>query len=269
TLVGSCEDPCCAIYVPMVAESRVIGLLDLQSYREHAYTEEDGVWLGGVANLIGLAIQQARLYAEAQRTAIAEERNRLAGELHDAVSQTLFSSNLAAESLIRAIDHNPQQLRAGLVKLQQLNRGALAEMRTLLMELRPATLLRTQLKVLLEQLAAAVLGRITIEIATELEDVPALPPEVHIAFYRIAQEALNNIVKHASATRAELYLRQENRIIELVVLDNGCGFDNRRISPEHQGLQIMTERAHKVDIKLEISSIIGQGTQVKACWEAR
>ncbi|MCE5260329.1 MAG: PAS domain S-box protein, partial [Chloroflexi bacterium] len=266
TLIGSGQDPLCAIYVPMMAEGRVIGLLDLQSYRENAYTEEDGIWLESVANLIGLAIQQARLHSEAQRTAVAEERNRLAGELHDAVSQTLFSSNLTAETLVRLLDKDPNQVRTGLVKLQQLNRSALAEMRTLLMELRPANLLKTKLQVLLGQLASAVLGRSSAEVFTDLDDVPTLPPDVHIALYRISQEALNNITKHADAVHIWITLRQLGDGVELSIRDDGRGFNPDHIPYEHQGLQIMRERAEKAGIVLAFSSIIGQGTLVTAKW---
>lgn len=269
TLVGSGADPVCAIYIPMVAEGRVIGLLDLQHSRENAYSERDGVWLAGVANLIGLSIQQARLYAEAQRTAVAEERNRLAGELHDAVSQTLFSSNLAAESLLRVAETDPAKVRAGLVKLQQLNRGALAEMRTLLMELRPATLLNTRLRVLLEQLTSAVLGRIPVTMLTHLDDIPPLPPDVHIALYRVAQEALNNIIRHAEASKVDVTMRALESGVEIIIEDNGQGFDPSAVTPEHQGLQIMRERAERVGIALDISSVPGQGTRIRALWHGQ
>ena len=267
TLVGSGHDPRCAIYIPMIAEGRVIGLIDLQSYRENAYSATDDVWLESVANLIGLAIQQARLSAEAQRTAVAEERNRLAGELHDAVSQTLFASNLAAESLTRVAAKNPERIGPSVARLQQLNRGALAEMRTLLMELRPATLLNTNLKVLLNQLGTAIASRINAEITMDLDDVPLLPPDVQVAMYRAVQEALNNVVKHSGAEHIRIDLHQTDGGVCVSVQDDGVGFDPTAISPEHQGLSIMHERAEKLSIELETESTPGQGTMVRAWWK--
>jgi PAS domain S-box-containing protein len=262
----SSVDPQCAIYVPIITEGRVNGLLVLQSSTKNVCSERDISWLEGAAHLLSLAIDNARLYIEVQRTAVAEERNRLAGELHDAVSQILFASNITASSLLRALDTNPAKLKSGLIRLQQLNKGALAEMRTLLMELRPATLLKSNLKVLLTQLADSSAGRSPAKIIVNLDDVPALPSDVHIACYRITQEAINNIIKHANARQVTIALRTNGAGVDLEISDDGCGFDPDLVTADHQGLQIMRERAEKLGMSLELNTQMGQGTQVLVHW---
>jgi signal transduction histidine kinase len=120
--------------------------------------------------------------------------------------------------------------------------------------------------VLLEQLATSVSSRATARVAANLEDVGQLPPELHIALYRIAQESINNVIKHADA-RNILVSLQLNAGVDLQVRDDGCGFDLSTITPEHQGIQIMRERALRLGINLELSSTIGEGTLVHAHWD--
>ena len=143
--------------------------------------------------LKSLAAQQLK-----EKTA-EEERIRLARDLHDAVSQTLFSTSLIAEVLPRLWERNKEEGLKKLEEVRQLTRGALAEMRTLLFELRPAALADAELSDLLRQLAESVIGRARVPVTLEVEGTCAIPPDVKIAFYRIAQEALNNIAKHSGS----------------------------------------------------------------------
>ena len=147
-----------------------------------------------------------RMTGSLNELAASKERQRLARDLHDAVSQTLFSVSIIAEVLPRIYEKDAEQGKAKLEELRQLTRGALAEMRMLLLELRPATLADTSLPDLLRQLSAAVIGRARIQIDVRLEASEEAPPEVAVALYRIAQEALNNVAKHSGAKRAEVQL---------------------------------------------------------------
>ena len=133
----------------------------------------------------------------AGREAIAGERNRLARDLHDAVTQTLFSASVVAEALPRVMERDPEEGRRALEELRQWTRGALAEMRTLLLELRPAALIEKTLADLIRQLTEVAATRARVTISFESDCECELPDEVKLAFYRIAQEALNNMVKHS------------------------------------------------------------------------
>jgi signal transduction histidine kinase len=195
-----------------------------------------------------------------------EERTRLARDLHDAVSQTLFSVSLIAEVLPRIYERDPEQGKARLEELRQLTRGALAEMRTLLLELRPASLAEANLPDLLKQLAEAVTGRARIPVELRIEGCGELPTEVRVAFYRISQEALNNVAKHSGATHAILSVSCHDERVRLTVEDDGSGFDSATAGAGQLGLGIMRERAEAVGAILQVDSKPGEGTTVVATW---
>jgi ligand-binding sensor domain-containing protein/signal transduction histidine kinase len=210
--------------------------------------------------------------------AVAAERNRLARDLHDAVTQTLFSASLIAETLPRSWERDQDKGRRLLKELRQLSRGASAEMRTLLLELRPAAMIETNLSDLLHQLAEAASGRGGVPVNVTVEGECALSSEVHIALYRIAQEALNNAIKHARAGQVKVHLRstpfpsketasRQREKVELVVRDDGRGFNPNDVSPDHLGLVIMHERAEAIGATLEIESGHRSGTQIKVMWK--
>jgi signal transduction histidine kinase/ligand-binding sensor domain-containing protein len=218
------------------------------------------------------------LAQEREAAAVTAERNRLARELHDAVTQTLFSASLVAEALPAAWDKDPQEGYGLLQDLRGLSRGALAEMRTLLLELRPAALLETRLDDLLRQLAEATSGRVGIPIAVQIEGEAelrqaALPPDVHIALYRITQEALNNVTKHARAHQATVRLcynpeRQSEPLhVSLSISDDGRGFDATKSQHDRLGFGIMQERVQAISGTLTIESQPGHGTQVTVLWQ--
>ena len=152
--------------------------------------------------------QDAILLEQALALATLEERNRLARDLHDSVTQVLFSASLLAEVLPQVWHRDPEQGYERLERLRHLTRGALAEMRTMLLELRPSAVIHTPLHDLLAQLAEAVTSRSGLRFDLNIEQIPPLPEEVHVNFYRIAQEALNNVVKHA---QAEQVIREPER----------------------------------------------------------
>jgi two-component system nitrate/nitrite sensor histidine kinase NarX len=253
--------------VPLIARDETIGMLSLDYSEPNAYTGRHGLLALTFANKVAVAMENARLYAHAEKDATAAERNRLARELHDAVSQTLFSASLIAEVLPQLWEHNIDEGRRRLEELRELTRGALAEMRALLMELRPATLTETSLIDLLRQLAEATRGRSRLPVTLDVEGDRSLPPDVQVAFYRIAQEALHNVTKHAAAGAVSMRLRQAQDTVELIIEDDGRGFDVKQSRPDSLGLGIMRERAAGMGATLNLESEIGAGTTVTVCWQ--
>ncbi len=262
--------------VPIIVKGQVVGVLDVQSDHLNAFQESDLIVLQSLANQAAVAIDNARLYEQAQKVAVVEERQRLARELHDAVTQTLFSASLIAEALPDLWSIDEQEGRQLLQELRQLSRGALAEMRTLLLELRPAALVEASLDELMHQLGEAFTGRMGVPVRVVVDGQCNLPPDIHVALYRIAQEALNNVVKHAMASQVEVHLSQallpisdtmEQRVMAtLQVSDNGRGFDPTSVPPNRLGLGIIRERAAAIGAQLTIETRSGHGTQVTVVW---
>ncbi|HEX5642361.1 MAG TPA: histidine kinase [Thermoleophilia bacterium] len=211
-----------------------------------------------------------RMTGRLRELAASKERQRLARDLHDAVSQTLFSISLMAEVLPRVYEKDPAAGKQRLEELRELTRGALAEMRMLLLELRPAALAETSLPDLLRQLGEAVVGRARIPVDVRIDEAVSPPPAVAVALYRIAQEALNNVVKHAAAGQATVTLRGStgdgHAGVELTVADDGCGFDIDDVRSGRLGLGIMAERAESIGALLELHSAPAQGTVVRVVW---
>jgi PAS domain S-box-containing protein len=230
------------------------------------FTKEEIELATVFADQIGLAIENARLRDQVGEAAAIAERERLAGDLHDAVTQTLFSAALIAETLPRIWERDPERGREGLQELRELTQGALAEMRTLLLELRPAALTEKPLGDLLSHLATAVTSRGRVPVKLTVAGDSSLPPETQIGLYRIAQEALNNMIKHAKASEAFVDLECEPGRAMLSIRDDGCGFDPADVKPAHLGLDIMRERAETMGATLEVFSDLGQGTQIKVVW---
>ena len=239
-------------------------VLYITSRSSHALDEQDLFAAKTIADQLAIAVENTRLYQNARELAASKERQRLARDLHDAVSQTLFSVSLIAEVLPRIYEKDPEQGRQKLEELRQQTRGALAEMRMLLLELRPAALAETSLPDLLRQLSEAVIGRSRIPIDLHVESDRDLPSEVSVALYRIAQEALNNVAKHSGAERAVVTLRDcgadERDALELTVQDDGCGFAVDDAPAGRLGLEIMAERAESIHARLQVDSERGEGT---------
>lgn len=258
--------------VPLVAKGQILGTLNMVMRSPRDIAPEERTLLEAVGQQAGIAVENARLYEQAEAAAAVAERNRLARELHDAVSQTLFSASIIADVLPRLWERDPEEGMRRLEALRRLTRGAMAEMRTLLVELRPKALVKAELHELLRQLGEAMMGRAEFEIALDLTPVPDLPGEVKVALYRIAQEALNNVVKHAAAGHATVALRYdltgdgsqaEGGVVELVVEDDGKGFDPGDVPADHFGLENIRERAEGVGAELRIDSRVGRGTRIE------
>ena len=265
------------VTVPLICNDEVYGGIVLymkrdEEHHEHSITKEDIDLAMTFADQAALAIDNTRLRKQAEEMAVAAERNRLARDLHDAVTQTLFSASLIAEVLPRIWERNREDGLKRLDELRQLTRGALAEMRTLLFELRPATLVEAPMEELLRQLSEAVTGHARIPVTLDINGSAKLPTDVKLAFYRIAQEALNNISKHSGAQKAELKYQiidgQQPEIISarMIVADDGRGFDPGSVTSEHFGLGIMRERAETTGARLKIESEAGKGTILSVEW---
>jgi signal transduction histidine kinase len=199
-----------------------------------------------------------------------EERQRLARDLHDAVSQTLWSASLIADVLPDVWQQDRLKGLERLGRLRQLTRGALAEMRTLLLELRPTALIETDIEELLNQLIEATSSRSGTQISTDFEVDHELPEDVHIVFYRISQEALNNATRHAMASDIKVRLNCGRNNARLEIMDNGRGFNpDSTPTGQHLGLNIMRERASDIGAKLNIISQSGEGTKVILIWTSK
>ena len=209
---------------------------------------------------------EAALAQKAADEAVVAERTRLARDLHDAVTQTLFSASLTAEVLPELWSTDPQQGRQTTEELRQLTRSALAEMRTLLLELRPSAVVQARLEDLVRQLIEATVSRTRADVHVTVDGQRPVPDDVKIALYRIAQESLNNIVKYAKASNIHIDLRQQPAGIRLTVSDDGIGFDLDDVGPGHFGQKIMRERAEGIGARLTVQSEVGHGTVVMATW---
>ena len=252
--------------VPLVAKGKTLGVLNLATRCLHTITAEERSLLASIGRQAGMAVDNARLYEQAEAAAAAAERNRLARELHDAVSQTLFSASMIADVLPRLWERDEGEARRRLDMLRRLTRGAMAEMRTLLLELRPSALLEAELDELLKQLGKAVEGRTQVEVELAVERMSGLPGDVKVALYRIAQEGLNNVTKHANASRVDLSLHAGGEGVELRIRDDGHGFDVSSVPRDHFGLINMCERAESVGADLTLKSEIGHGTEIAVVW---
>ncbi len=258
------------IGTPILIEGAVIGFIGLNSATPGFFGPVHAERLSAFANQAAAAIRNAQLYQQAQELAAVEERQRLARDLHDAVSQTLWTASIIADVLPTIWEKNQAQGRDSLEKMRRLTRGALAEMRTLLLELRPAALMESSLVDLLRQLAATTMSRKKLDITLNESGSFDLPPEVRLGIYRIAQETLNNIAKHSRASHVEIRLNGDDRTLQMRIHDDGCGFNIEDLPADRLGMTIMRERAQSIGADLIVSSTIGQGTEVMITWkEAR
>jgi signal transduction histidine kinase len=207
--------------------------------------------------------QNIRLHEQAQQLAVLEERQRIARELHDSVSQALYGIGLGARTAHALLDRDPDKAAEPIEYILSLAEGGLAEMRALILELRPDSLEREGLVSALSKQAAALCARHGLEVETVLGEEPDLALEAKEGLYRIAQEALNNTIKHAQASRVVIRLQEDSGEIVLSVQDDGVGFDPQDEYPGHMGLHTMRERVERLGGTLHIESAPGQGTRTR------
>ena len=254
------------MWVPLAIKGRMIGAIGVAHAERNYFTAHHADLALTVANQAAITMVNAELYEHAQTLAALQERQRLARNLHDAVNQSLFSAGLIAEVLPRLWERDPEEGRQSLEDLRRLTRGAQADMRLLLAELRPSTLTDAELGDLLRLLGNALAGRTNIPVSVTVAGEGKLPADVQVALYRLCQEGLNNIAKHAGASRVDIQLQYETGAVELRIRDDGRGFDPEQTPPGHYGLSMMRERAAAVGATLSITSQPGHGTEIVIRW---
>ena len=254
------------MWVPLAVKNRVVGGIGVAHEKQNYFTPHHADLALSVANQAAITMVNVELYEQAQELAVMEERQRLARNLHDAINQSLFSAGLIAEVLPRLWDRNQDDARQSLEDLRKLVRGAMAEMRALLAELRPSTLTDTELGELLYLLGNAFTGRTNIPARVAVTGQGILPADIQVAIYRISQEALNNVAKHAGASSVDIRLKHTERGIELSIHDDGQGFLLGQTTSGHYGLEMMRERAEAVGAHLLIASKPGEGTELSVHW---
>lgn len=255
-----------AVRLPLMSKGKMLGYLGLSRHSEEFVTQDEMKIFTAIGQQISIAMENASLYESAEESAATAERNRLARDLHDAVTQTLFSVSLIADVLPNLYRINLDEAQKRTRELRDLARGALAEMRTLLLELRPSALTSVSLPDLLKQLCDAANGRALVPIKFHYEGERDIPEPQKIALYRITQEAINNIIKYAQANQVRVELIQTQNFVEIAIRDNGIGFDRNEVEPFRMGLRIMQERAAAIDAELRVVSKPGEGTNVIITW---
>ena len=251
-----------AVVLPLEAAERALGCLVIEPRPDQDLSDSDVDRLAILADQASSAISNSRSLVMARSLAALEERQSLANDLHDSVSQTLWTATLMAETLARASDLSTEQRdRAG--RLHALTAGALSEMRTLLLELRPSVIEQTPFSDLVDQLVSAFESRRRAKCEVHLDREVEPLPAIKVALYRILQESLNNVSRHANAEQVHICLEVTGDALELRVRDDGEGFEMGSAS-EHFGLRIMAERAAEIGATLRVDSRSGEGTTVSA-----
>jgi signal transduction histidine kinase len=252
--------------VPIVARGEVIGALYLtEKVDGSTFSLDDQKVIELLAAHAAIAIENARLHERSRELSIVEERNRLARELHDSVTQRLFGVALAAESASTLLERDRAGAATELQRVSELARGAMEELRAVVFELRPASLEAEGLATVLRK-HVDVLRRVAGQrIELYACDVPKLGANPATQVLRIAQEALGNAVRHAGADRIEVLLQGLDKHLILQVSDDGCGFDPEgpEVRGQRLGLTSMQERATELGGTLKVTSTLGEGTTIR------
>jgi len=251
--------------VPLVAHGQSLGTICLYYPRDTGPTKDEVTFIEAVADQAALALENSRLYSEAQGAAALRERQRLSRELHDSVSQALYGIALGSRTARTLLDReDPSRAAEPIEYVLSLAEAGLAEMRALIFALRPEALESEGLVSALERSVASIEARHGISVRAELPNEPDVSPEAKEALYRIAQEAMHNAVKHSGAQALDLSVSLEGDEVLLSVADDGAGFDPSGSFPGHLGLRSMRERAERLGGTLRIESAPGEGTRIHA-----
>jgi signal transduction histidine kinase len=256
------DQPFSLLAVPLKIKGQIIGVLDIVT-NPPGFSMEDVRLMQLYADQAAVAIEHARLYRQVEEMSILEERQRLARELHDSVNQSLYAVSLHTEVASRQLSQgNYEAVKSQLDTLRSTIKEALGEMRLLIFGLRPPVLDQKGLVEAIQLRLKSVEERTGLVIGFKSRVTSPLPEDVELNFYGIAQEALNNIIKHARASQVNLHLIQSGQSLVLKIEDNGIGFDPDKIGDAGVGLRAMHERAALLNARLVIQSQPGQGTSV-------
>ena len=253
------------LVIPLRLGNQVIGTLDVHDTQVGAFTEEDKVAIQSLGDQIVVAIENAHLYDQSRELAVLEERTRLARDLHDSVTQSLYSLVLLTEGWRRLLNAGSEtQIEHHLGRIGEIAQQALREMRLLIHELRPPLLEQEGLVGAVRKRLDAVEKRVGIEARVVMEDLVELPASLEEGLYWITQEALNNALKHAASTKENVRICVEGGMLVLEISDGGQGFDPEAAKQRGgMGLTSMGERARQMGGTLTIKSTPGEGTTVK------
>ena len=251
--------------VPLRIKDKVIGVISAASDHEKAFDQSDETILQTLSNQVSVAIENARLYEQAQHLAVLDERQRLARELHDSVTQSLYGISLYAQAASGNIGVNQlEQVAEYIEDIQNTAQESLADMRLLIYELRPPILDKEGLIAALQNRLISVEDRARIKSTLQTNLSGRLPAQVEEGIYQITREALNNIIKHAKAKNILIRIHQESECIQVEISDDGIGFEPETTRREGRlGLVNMMECAQSQGWILDIESSPGKGTRIK------
>jgi signal transduction histidine kinase len=252
-------------FIPLQVHEQVLGFLGLELHESgRTITSEESNLLSIFSTDIAQIIEDARLFEQAKMLAAAEERNRLARELHDSVAQTMYSISLFIDATRLALQTNkPKVVQSHLEELTLLSREAMSDMRLLIFELRPPILEKSGLAAALRSRLESVEAKAGFETHFETEGTFHFTAAQESELYRIAQEALNNAIKHAQANRVTIRLIGQADCIQMTIEDDGVGFDPLNVSHGGgQGFRNMRERAANIGARCSFQSVPGQGTKI-------
>jgi PAS domain S-box-containing protein len=254
------------IGIPLILRHQVTGLLSLTYNEPGYYTQTHARFAQTITNQIAIAIENARLYEQAQDLATLEERNRIARELHDSVTQLLYGISLYSTAASRSADkRNVDQVKKNLIEIKDNALQALQEMRLLILELDPPLLQKHGLVAALRASLESIETRAGLETVLNTDGISRLPSTIEPDLYRIAMEALNNLVRYARAKKVTVDLQIRNNWVILDIHDNGVGFELEYVrSSGGLGIHNMTQRAHRLGGHLDIASSPGAGTRITA-----
>jgi two-component system NarL family sensor kinase len=251
--------------VPLAFQQRRLGIINIAGPAWRRLGNDELRLLATLAYQVGIAVERARLGEESTRLARAEERTRLAREIHDTLAQSLTAIGLDVEGALRHLESSPRQARERLERALATSRSSLEEARRSVLNLRAAPLAGRPLAEALAALGRSFTSETGVQVqvvATGAEEALSLRTEAEL--YRIAQEALANVRKHANATWVSIELKTTSKAVLLTVLDDGVGFTPGTVDEEQHGLLGMRERAKLLGGRLRLESRPGQGTRVTA-----
>jgi signal transduction histidine kinase len=253
------------ISIPLMVHRRPVGAINLGTHNPRSFAAEELSLLAAIGHQIGVAVENARLYEQAQQLAIMKERNRLARDLHDSVTQALYGVTLYSEAAARQLLLGETDMAVEhLYEIRSTAQESLREMRLLIFELRLPMLKQEGLAAALQARLEAVEGRVGLETEFRADLDGRLPPNIEEGLYRIAQESLNNALRHAHAHTVSVCLHQNRKTVILEISDDGVGF-NPETDQEQGGfgLRSMDERAARLGTELEVKSRPGEGTTIR------
>ena len=256
---------------PLISRGQVLGTLFVTTSGVREFSQQDVELIVSIGGQIGVAVENAKLYERAQRVAVVEERQRVARELHDSVTQSLYSLTLFSEAARHlAEEQGFESIERQINQIGVIGTQALKEMRLMVYELRPPALEQEGLVGALQRRLEAVEERAGMEARLLVEQVADLPTLMEEDLYRIVQEALNNALKHAAATSVTVQIRSDEEQVTLAVIDDGRGFEPEALSDKGgMGLVSMRERAERLGGELTMISEPRKGTTVQVSVELR